>query len=213
MTVPEAQERLEALTVNLASCPDSIQRGAIEAQIARYHGIIQKARQRAHRSLTSVAATLLEIDKDALPNEQEIAALIAAAHLIRCASIEQLAIAVPAAIHEVSTNCAPPGAERFQEFADVAACLLKLDRNRLSLEQKLAVRTALDLISVLERSQIHHSIRRASASASGLGPTSVLNRLREIYSGFFARPGGFLVKAGTKRGFLLTAPAAKVKSW
>ena len=92
MTVPEAQERLEALTVYLASCANSpIQRGAIEKKMARYYRIIQRARRRAHQSLASVATVLLEISENAALNEQKATAIIAAADLIRCASTEQLA--------------------------------------------------------------------------------------------------------------------------
>jgi len=170
MTVPEAQEKLEALTAALASCANSpIQRGAIEAQMARYYRIIQRARQRAHQSLASAATILLEINKDAVLDEQKMTAVIAAVHLIRCASTEQLAIALPAAIHEISTDSTPPATDKFPEFAEIAACLSNLDNNRLSFEQRIAVRTALDLINIAERAQIHHSMRRAQAYTDELG--------------------------------------------
>ena len=64
MTVPEAQERLESLAVTLMSCANSPkQRGAIEVQMARCYRTIQRAQQRAHQSLASVATVLLEIKR------------------------------------------------------------------------------------------------------------------------------------------------------
>ena len=101
MTVAEAEEKLETLTRNLASSEISLyQRHNYEAQIARCHRFIQRARQKAHRSLASFAQTLLGMAGDTVFDQNQNAALITAAHLIRCASIEQLAVAVPAAIRE-----------------------------------------------------------------------------------------------------------------
>ena len=108
MTVPGAQERLEALTLTLATCTNSPkQRDSIEVQMTRCYRIIQRAQQRAHQSLASVATVLLEINRNAAVTEQKGVATIAAAHLIRCASTEQLAVAVAAAIHETPSDSTP----------------------------------------------------------------------------------------------------------
>jgi hypothetical protein len=185
MTVPEAQERLEALTVTLASCANSPkQRGAIEVQMARCYRIIQRAQQRAHQSLASVATVLLEISENTTLNEQKAAAIIVAAHLIRCASTEQLAVAVPAAVHETSTGSTPPAPNKFPELSTIVSSLLNLDGARLSFEERFAIRTALHLMNIAERPQIHHSMRRAQACSDGLGPTGMLNRLKEIYAAY-----------------------------
>jgi len=185
MTVPEAQERLEALTVTLASCANSPkQRKAIEVQMARCYRIIQRAQQRAHQSLASVATVLLEISENTTLNEQKAAAIIVAAHLIRCASTEQLAVAVPAAVHETSTGSTPPAPNKFPELSTIVSSLLNLDGARLSFEERFAIRTALHLMNIAERPQIHHSMRRAQACSDGLGPTGMLNRLKEIYAAY-----------------------------
>ena len=185
MNVPEAQERLEALTVTLASCANSPkQRGAIEVQMARCYRIIQRAQQRAHQSLASVATVLLEISENTTLNEQKAAAIIVAAHLIRCASTEQLAVAVPAAVHETSTGSTPPAPNKFPELSTIVSSLLNLDGARLSFEERFAIRTALHLMNIAERPQIHHSMRRAQACSDGLGPTGMLNRLKEIYAAY-----------------------------
>jgi hypothetical protein len=91
------------------------------------------------------------------------AALITAAHVIRCASVEQLAIAIPVAIREASTNNYWPVRVRFSEFSEIAACLLNLDNNTLSLERRIAIRTALQLSTIVGRQQIHQSVRRSWA--------------------------------------------------
>jgi hypothetical protein len=185
MTVPEAQERLEALTMTLASCANSPkQRGAIEVQMARCYRIIQRAQQRAHQSLASVATVLLEISENTTLNEQKATAIIAAAHLIRCASTEQLAVAVPAAIHETSTDSTPPAPNKFPELSTIVRSLLNLDGTHLSFEERFAIRTALHLMNIAERPQIHHSMRQVQACSDGLGPTGMLNRLKEIYAAY-----------------------------
>jgi hypothetical protein len=91
------------------------------------------------------------------------AALITAAHVIRCASIEQLAVAIPVAIREASTNNYWPVRVRFSEFSEIAACLLDLDNYALSLERRIAIRTALQLSTIVDRHQIHQSVRRSWA--------------------------------------------------
>jgi len=188
MTVPEAQERLEALKVNLASCANSPkQHEAIELKMARYYRVIQRAQQRAHQSLASVAAVLLEINENAALDEQEAAAVIAAAYLIRCASTEQLAVAVPAAIHETSTDSMAPAPNRFPELSAIVSSLLNLDSPRLPFEERFAIHTALHLMNIAERPQIRHSMRRAQACSDELGPSGMVNRLKEIYAAFRPR--------------------------
>jgi hypothetical protein len=164
MTVAEAREKLETLTRNLASSEISCnQRQNCEAQMARYYRIIQRARQQAHRSLASPALALLNMTGHTALDQNHNAALITAAHVIRCASIEQLAIAIPVAIREASTNIYWPVRVRFSEFSEIAACLLNLDNNTLSLERRIAIRTALQLSTIVGRQQIHQSVRRSWA--------------------------------------------------
>jgi uncharacterized protein YqgV (UPF0045/DUF77 family) len=198
MTVPEAQERLEALAVTLASCANSPKRrGAIEVEMARCYRIIQRAQQRAHQSLASVATVLLEIKVDTVLKEKEAAAIIAAAHLLRCASTEQLAVAVPAAIHEASTDSTPSIPNKFPEFFSIVSSLLNLDGTCLSFEEKFAVRAALQLMNIAERPQIHHSMRRAQACLDMRGARGMVNRLREIYVAY--RPQKrHIVEVGTR---------------
>jgi hypothetical protein len=101
MTVGEAEEKLETLTRNLASSEISTtQRDKWEAQMARCYQTIQRARQQAHKSLSSFAGTLLDMIGDTVFDQNQNTAIITAEHLIRCASIEQLAVAVPAAVRE-----------------------------------------------------------------------------------------------------------------
>jgi hypothetical protein len=152
--------------------------------MARCYRIIQRAQQRAHQSLASVATVLLEISENTTLNEQKAAAIIVAAHLIRCASTEQLAVAVPAAVHETSTGSTPPAPNKFPELSTIVSSLLNLDGARLSFEERFAIRTALHLMNIAERPQIHHSMRRAQACSDGLGPTGMLNRLKEIYAAY-----------------------------
>ena len=164
MTIAEAREKLETLTRNLASNEISCnQRQNCEAQMARYYRIIQRARQQAHRSLASPALALLNMTGHTALDQNHNAALITAAHVIRCASIEQLAIAIPVAIREASTNNYWPVRVRFPEFSEIAACLLDLENNTLSLERRIAIRTALQLSTIVDRHQIHQSVRRSWA--------------------------------------------------
>jgi hypothetical protein len=80
MTVAEAREKLEILTRNLASSEISFnQRQNSEAQMARYYRIIQRARQRAHRSLASPALALLNMTGNTAPDRNHNAALKTAA--------------------------------------------------------------------------------------------------------------------------------------
>jgi hypothetical protein len=127
---------------------------------------------------------LLEINVNAVLKEEEAAAIIAAGHLLRCASTEQLAVAVPAAIHEASTEDTPAIPNRFPEFSIIVTSLLNLDGTRLSFEERFAVRTALHLLDIAERPQIHHSIRRAQACLDMLGPRDMVRRIQEIYAAY-----------------------------
>jgi len=171
--------------VTLASCANSPnRRGAIEVQMARCYRIIQRAQQRAHQSLASVATVLLEIKVDTVLKEKEAAAIIAAAHLLRCASTEQLAVAVPAAIHEASPDSAPSIPNKFPEVFSIVSSLLNLDGTCLSFEERFAVRAALHLMNIAERPQIHHSMRRAQACLDMRGPRGMVNRLKEIYAAY-----------------------------
>jgi len=201
MTVPEALERLEALTLTLATCANSSkQRESIEVQMTRCYRIIQRAQQRAHQSLASVATVLLEINRNAAVTEQKGVATIAAAHLIRCASTEQLAVAVAAAIHETPSDSTPLDMNKFPESASIVSPLLTLDGTSLSFAERVAVRTALHLINIAERRQIHHSMRRAQACRETLGPNGIWTRLNEIYAGYRPKQGrGSGVAARSKR--------------
>ena len=183
MTVPEAQEKLEALAVTLTSCANSPkQRGAIEAQMARCYRIIQRAQQRAHQSLASVATVLLKIKVNGVLNAEDAAGIIAAVHLLRCASTEQLAVAVPVAIHETSTDSTPSIPNKFPEFSTMVSALLNLDGRRLSFEERFAVRAALQMMNIAERPQIHHSMRRAQACLDLRGPRGMARWIKEIYA-------------------------------
>ncbi len=188
MTVPEAQERLESLKMTLVSCADSPkQRTAVEVKMARCYRVIQRAQQRAHQSLASVSTALLEISDNAVLNEQQAAAIIAAVHLIRCATTEQLAVALPAAIHESSTDDTPPKPNKFPECSAIVRSLLNLDSPRLPFEERTAIHTALHLMNIAGRSQIHHSLRCGRALSGGLESSNMLNRLKEIYAACRAR--------------------------
>jgi hypothetical protein len=185
MTVAEAEEKLETLTRNLASSEISLsQRHKYETQAARCHRFIQRARQKAHRSLASFAETLLGMASDTVFDQNQNAALITAAHLIRCASIEQLAVAVPAAIREAPTSSTPPDGFKCPEFMETAECLLGMDNSTLSCECNVAIQTALKLGNIVGRQQIHQSVRRARADTRDLGPKGIVNRLTEICSAY-----------------------------
>ena len=171
MTVAEAEERIEALTRNLASSEISpAQRVKWEAQITRCYRIIQRARQQAHRSLASFAGTLLDMIGDTAFDQNQYSAIITAAYLIRGASIEQLAVAVPAAIRETPTCNTRPKRVKCPEFTEIVVCLLRLDSIPFSCERNIAIRTALHLSNIVERPQIYRSVRRAQADTGELGP-------------------------------------------
>jgi hypothetical protein len=188
MTVPEAQERIEALTVTLASCANSPkQRAAVEAKMARCYRAIQRAQQRAHQSLASVSTVLLEISDDSVLNAQQAAAIIAAVHLIRCATTEQLAVALPAAIHESSTDSTPPAPNKFSELSTIVCSLLNLDSPRLPFEERTAIHTALHLMNIAGRPQIHHSMRQGQAFSVDSETSVMLNRLKQIYAAYRPR--------------------------
>jgi hypothetical protein len=185
MTVAEAEEKLETITRNLASSEISLtQRRKYEAQAARCHRFIQRARQKAHRSLASFAETLLRMAGDSVFDPNQNAALITAAHLIRCASIEQLAIAVPAAIRETPTSSARPPGFKCPEFAEAAECLRGMDNTTFSCECNVAIQTALQLGNIVGQHQIHQSVRRAQADISELGPKGIVHRLTEICAAY-----------------------------
>jgi hypothetical protein len=185
MTVAEAEEKLETITRNLASSEISpIQRHKWEAQMARCYRIIQRARQQAHRSLASFAGTLLDMIGDTVFDQNQNAAIITAAHLIRCASIEQLAVAVPAAIRETPTCDTRPTRVKCPEFKEIVVCLLSLDNITFSCERNIAIRTALHLSNIVGRPQIYRSVRRAQADTGELGPKGIVNRLTEICSAY-----------------------------
>jgi hypothetical protein len=134
--------------------------------------------------LASVATVLLEINMNALLKEEEAVAIIAAVHLLRCASTEQLAIALPAAIHDTSTENIPSIPHKFPEFSIIVRSLLNLDGRGLSFEERFAVRTALHLINIAEKTQIYHSMRRAQACLIMRSPRGMMNRIKEIYAAY-----------------------------
>ena len=176
MTVAEAEERIEALTRNLASSEISpAQREKREAQMARCNRIIQRARQQAHRSLASFAGTLLDMIDDTVFDQNQNSAIITAAHLIRSASIEQLAVAVPAAIRETPTCDTRLKRVKCPEFTETVVCLLSLDKITFSCERNIAIRTALHLSNIVGRHQIYRSVRRAKADTGELGPKCMAN--------------------------------------
>jgi hypothetical protein len=173
MTVAEAEEKLETLTRNLASSEISpAQRDRWEAQMARCYRIIQRARQQAHRSLASFAGILLDMIGDTVFDQNQNSAIITAAHLIRSASIEQLAVAVPAAIRETPTCDTRLKRVKCPEFSEIVVCLLRLDNIPFSCERNIAIRTALHLSNIVGRPQIHQSVRRAQADTGGKSGSS-----------------------------------------
>ena len=209
MTVAEAEERIEALTRNLASSEISpAQREKCEAQMARCNRIIQRARQQAHRSLASFAATLLDMIDDTVFDQNQNSAIITAAHLIRSASIEQLAVAVPAAIRETPTCDTRLKRVKCPEFSEIVVCLLRLDSIPFSCERNIAIRTALHLSNIVGRPQIHQSVRRAQADTGGLGPKGMVNRLTEICSAYRPQKSGSSPRgSGSKKITSLSTPS------
>jgi len=209
MTVAEAEEKLETLTRNLASSEISpAQREKCEAQMARCNRIIQRARQQAHRSLASFAGTLLDMIDDTVFDQNQNSAIITAAHLIRSASIEQLAVAVPAAIRETPTCDTRLKRVKCPEFSEIVVCLLRLDNIPFSCERNIAIRTALHLSNIVGRPQIHQSVRRAQADTGGLGPKGMVNRLTEICSAYRPQKSGSPPRgSGSKKITSLSTPS------
>lgn len=157
MTVPEAHEQLESLTAKLTVCSLGQQRTQIEKQIARCYRIIQRAQQRAHRSLATIADILLDLANELSLTHFQSEILSISAELIHRATTEQLALAVPAAISDHGTNAPLTQIEGFEE---INAVLRKLHDASESYEHRLAVRTALELYSIAEKSQIRQITRR-----------------------------------------------------
>jgi len=209
MTVAEAEERIEALTRNLASSEISpAKRVMWEAQMARCYRIIQRARQQAHRSLASFAGTLLDMIGDTVFDQNQNSAIITAAHLIRGASIEQLAVAVPAAIRETPTCDTRPTRAKCPEFTEIVVCLLRLDNITFSCERNIAIRTALHLSNIVGRHQIYRSVRCAQADTGELGPKGMVKRLTEICSAYRPKKSGSSPHAsGSKRATSLSTPS------
>jgi hypothetical protein len=209
MTVAEAEEKLETLTRNLASSEISpTQRDKWEAQMARCYRTIQRARQQAHRSLASFAGTLLDMIGDTVFDHNQNSAIITAAHLIRGASIEQLAVAVPAAIRETPTCDTRPTRVKCPEFTEIVVCLLSLDNITFSCERNIAIRTALHLSNIVGRPQIYRSVRSAQAETGELGPKGMVNRLAEICSAYRSKKSGPSPRAsGSKRITSLSTPS------
>jgi len=209
MTVAEAQEKLETITRNLASGEISpAQRHHCEAQMARCNRIIQRARQQAHRSLASFAGTLLDMIGDTAFDQNQYSAIITAAYLIRGASIEQLAVAVPAAIRETPTCNTRPKRVKCPEFTEIVVCLLRLDSIPFSCERNIAIRTALHLSNIVGRLQIYQSVRRAQADTGGLGPKGIVNRLTEICSAYRPQKSGSSPRgSGSKKITSLSTPS------
>jgi hypothetical protein len=176
MTVAEAEEKLETLTRNLASSEISpAQRDRWEAQMARCHRSIQKARQQAYRSLASFAVTLTDMIGDTAFDQIQNSAIITAAYLIRGASTEQLAVAVPAAIRETPRCNTRPTRVKCPEFKETVVCLLSLDKITFTCERNIAIRTALHLSNIVGWHQIYRSVRRAKADTGELGPECMAN--------------------------------------
>ena len=209
MTVAEAEERIEALTRNLASSEISpAKRVMWEAQMARCYRIIQRARQQAHRSLASFAGTLLDMIGDTVFDQNQNSAIITAAYLIRSASIEQLAVAVPAAIRETPTCDTRPTRVKCPEFTEIVVCLLSLDNITFSCERNIAIRTALHLSNIVGRHQIYRSVRCAQADTGELGPKGMVKRLTEICSAYRPKKSGSSSRAsGSKRATTLSTPS------
>jgi hypothetical protein len=209
MTVAEAEEKLEALTLNLASSEISpTQRHKWEVQMARCYQSIQKARLQAYRSLASFAGTLLDMIGDTVFDQNQNSAIITAAYLIRGASTEQLAVAVPAAIRETPRCNTRPTQVKCPEFTETVICLLRLDKITFSCERNIAIRTALHLSNIVGRHQIYRSVRRAQADTGELGPKGMVNRLTEICSAYRPKKSRSSPRAsGSKRTTSLSTPS------
>jgi hypothetical protein len=135
-------------------------------------------------------------------------AIITAAHLIRGASIEQLAVAVPAAIRETPTCNTRPERVKCPEFTETVICLLRLDSISFSCERNIAIRAALHLSNIVGRPQIYQSVRRAQADTGELGPKSMVNRLAEICAVNHPKKSGPSPRApGSRRITSLSTPS------
>ncbi len=167
MTIPEAHEQLESLTAKLTSCETHLQRIQLESQIARCYRMIQRAQQRAHRSLVTVADILLDLANEIPLSPLQSEALSLSAELIHRATTEQLAVAVPAAISDHGTNAPLPRIEGFYEINNI---LQGLHNSSRSFEHRLAVRTTLNLFLIVEKSQIRQVARQFSANLSNSQP-------------------------------------------
>jgi hypothetical protein len=209
MTVAEAEEKLEALTLNLASSEISpTQRHQWEVQMARCYRSIKKARLQAYRSLASFAGTLLNMIGDTVFDQNQNSAIITAAYLIRGASTEQLAVAVPAAIRETPRCNTRPTRAKCPEFTEAVICLLSLDKITFSCERNIAIRTALHLSNIVGRNQIYRSVRRAQADTGELGPKGMVNRLTEICSAYRPKKSGTSRRSSSsKRTTSLSTPS------
>ena len=155
MTIPEAQEQLEILTVKLACSTDLQQRLEIEKQIARCYRVIQLAQQQAHRSLVRVADTLLSIGEELTLTEVQSEAISLSAQMIHRATTEQLAVAVSSAITDHAANTLPP---KLEGLLQIDSILRSIYNGLNSYEQRLAIRTALLLFSLTGKSQISQSV-------------------------------------------------------
>ena len=156
--------------------------------MARCHRSIQKARQQAFRSLASFAVTLTDMIGDTAFDQIQNSAIITAAYLIRGASTEQLAVAVPAAIRETPRCNTRPTRVKCPEFTETVVCLLSLDKITFSCERNIAIRTALHLSNIVGRHQIYRSVRRAKADTGELGPKCMANHPKN--SGSLPRGSG-----------------------
>jgi hypothetical protein len=112
-------------------------------------------------------------------DQNQNSAIITAAYLIRGASTEQLAVAVPAAIRETPRCNTQPTRAKCPEFTETVVCLLSLDKISFSCERNIAIRTALHLSNIVGRHQIYRSVRRAKADTGELGPKGIVNRLAD----------------------------------
>ena len=85
MTIPEAEEHLESLSLQLRNCHDPVRRARIKTKMRSCQRSIQITRQQSRDALAGLA--------DLLPEGQDQA-------LIRLANIEQLAIALAYAVRD-----------------------------------------------------------------------------------------------------------------
>jgi hypothetical protein len=141
-------------------------------------------------------------------DQNQNSAIITAAYLIRGASTEQLAVAVPAAIRETPRCNTQPTRGKCPEFTEIVVCLLRLDSITFSCERNIAIRTALHLSNIVGRPQIYQSVRRAQADTGGLGPKGMVNRLTEICSAYRPQKSGSSPRgSGSKKITSLSTPS------